>query len=249
MIEAGTSKKAFAGKLSEPRKSEFSDKTTCIADFSSLTKEGTYVLEIPGIGKSYPFEIKANVLDEVSRASIKGFYYQRLSTDLPEKFAGKWKRPAGNPDNKVIVHPSAASDKRPAGTIISSPRGWLDAGDYNKYVVNSGITTGTMLSAYEDFPDYYKSLSLNIPESNNAIPDLLDETLWNLRWMLTMQDPNDGGVYHKLTNANFDKMVMPHECNNPRYVVQKGTAAALDFAAVMSQASRVFRRFSREFPG
>ncbi len=249
VLETGTSKKIFTGKLQGPRQSEFSDKKTCVADFSSITKAGSYALEIPAIGKSYSFEIKPNVYDEVSKASIKGFYYQRLSTELPEKFAGKWKRPAGNPDDKVLVHSSAASDKRPEGTILSSKRGWLDAGDYNKYIVNSGITMGTLLSAYEDFPEYYKTLSLNIPESNNSVPDLLDEALWNLRWMLTMQDPNDGGVYHKLTNANFDKMVMPHECKNPRYVVQKGTAAALDFAAVMSQASRVFKNFSKELPG
>jgi endoglucanase len=249
VFENGSSTKVLTGKLQGPRESEFSDKKTCIADFSSVTKAGSYTLEIPSIGKSYSFDIKPNVYDEVSKAAIKGFYFQRLSTDLPEKYAGKWKRPAGNPDNKVLIHGSAVGDNRPLGRIISSPRGWLDAGDYNKYIVNSGITMGTLLSAYEDFPEYYKSLVLNIPESNNSIPDLLDEVLWNLRWMLTMQDPNDGGVYHKLTNANFDKMVMPHECNNPRFVVQKGTAATLDFAAVMAQSSRVFKNFSKQLPG
>ena len=71
---------------------------------------------------------------------------------LQERYAGKWHRPAGHPDNAVLVHPSAATGARPAGTIISSPGGWYDAGDYNKYIVNSGITVGTLLSAYEDFP-------------------------------------------------------------------------------------------------
>jgi endoglucanase len=67
--------------------------------------------------------------------------------------------------------------------------------------------------------------------------------------MLTMQDPVDGGVYHKLTNANFDGVVMPHEANDQRYVVQKGTAATLDFAAVTAQAARVYKEFERDFPG
>jgi endoglucanase len=106
--------------------------------------------------------------------------------------------------NDVLIHPSAASDKRPAESIISVPRGWYDAGDYNSYIVNSGITMGTLFSLYEDFPAHMKTVDLNIPESKNEIPDLLDEVLWNLRWMLTMQDPNDGGVYHKCTNAAFD---------------------------------------------
>lgn len=28
--------------------------------------------------------------------------------------------------------------------------------------------------------------------------------MYNLEWMLTMQDPTDGGVYHKLTTPNFE---------------------------------------------
>ena len=58
-----------------------------------------------------------------------------------------------------------------------------------------------------------------------------------------MQDPNDGGVYHKCTNAAFDKMIMPDKATNPRYVVQKSTAATLDFAAVAAQAARVLKKF------
>lgn len=53
------------------------------------------------------------------------------------------------------------------------------------------------------------NLEAGIPESENALPDLLDETLWNLRWILTMQDPNDGGVYHKCPTANFEGFVKP----------------------------------------
>src|SRR4051812_32311856 len=40
----GDNSKAFSGKLSEPRKSEFSEKKLCIADFTSLTKPGNYIL-------------------------------------------------------------------------------------------------------------------------------------------------------------------------------------------------------------
>ncbi|MBU1821799.1 MAG: glycoside hydrolase family 9 protein [Bacteroidetes bacterium] len=247
--EPGKKKAVFKGKLGESRRSPFSNKSTRVADFSALTKPGTYVLEVPGTGTSYPFEIKENVHEAASKAAIKGYYYQRLSMPLEEKYAGKWARPMGNPDTDVKIHPSAEGPGRPAGTSISSSGGWLDAGDYNKYIVNSGITMGTLLSAYEDFPEYYYRLELNIPESDNQLPDLLDEVLWNLRWMLTMQDPADGGVYHKLTNASFDGMIMPDKATKPRYVVQKSTAAALDFAAVMAQASRVYKRYDQQLPG
>ena len=63
-----------------------------------------------------------------------------------------------------------------------------------------------------------------------------------------MQDPDDGGVYHKLTDLIFDGMQLPHHSKTERYVVMKTTAAALDFAAVMARANRVFKAF-RARPG
>lgn len=242
-------KVVFKGTLGETRKSQYSGKADQIADFSSFQKSGNYVLEVPSAGTSSPFEIQTGIHKKIAVAAIRGYYYQRASIALPEKFAGKWARAAGHPDNKVLIHPSAVSPERPEETIISSPGGWYDAGDYNKYIVNSGITMGTLLSAYEEFPTYLKNLNTNIPESGNAVPDFLDEILWNLRWMMTMQDPNDGGVYHKLTNPRFDGMIMPDACKNPRYVVQKNTIATLDFVAVMAQSARVFKGFEKELPG
>lgn len=141
-----------------------------------------------------------------------------------------------------MVHPSAATTKRPAGTIISSPKGWYDAGDYNKYIVNSGFTLGLILQSYQLHQDRFNSLNLQIPESDNKIPDILDEMMYNLEWMLTMQDPTDGGVYHKLTTPNFEGFVMPEDCKQQRYVVQKTTTATLDFAATKSSGSKTTHR-------
>ena len=244
-----TGEVVFKSKLSAPRKSSFSPKVTRIADFSEVTKPGNYKLSITGLGDSYSFEIKPKVFWGLTKALIKGFYYQRMSTPLLPEYAGKWSRAAGHPDTKVFIHPAAASSVRPSGTIISCPKGWYDAGDYNKYIVNSGVTMGTLLSLYEDFPSYFDTLKTNIPESGDKAPDLLNEIAWNLRWMLTMQDPYDGGVYNKVTNANFDGMVMPSVCVTPRYVVPKGTAATLDFAAVMAQSGRIYSKFKKVFPG
>lgn len=220
-----------------------------VADFSSLREPGEFVLCVPGCGRSYVFEIGQNVHEKIADAALRGFYYQRASLELLAEYAGKWARPAGHPDTAVVIHASAAGGQRPEGTSVSSPGGWYDAGDYNKYVVNSGITMATLLSLYEDFPEYFRERDLHIPESSNELPDFLDETLWNLRWMLSMQDPYDGGVYHKLTAADFEGMIMPPAARSVRYLVQKSTAASLDFAAVMAQAARVYKSFDEELPG
>ena len=240
---------AFTGLIGPPRGTALASDTTRAADFSALRTPGQYVVLVPGLGASHPFAIRPRVHEQLVRAALKAFYFQRASLPLEPRYAGKWSRPAGHPDTRVLVHPSAASAGRPAGTVISSPGGWYDAGDYNKYIVNSGVTVATLLSLYEDFPEYVRALDVAIPESGAAVPDLIHEALWNLRWMLTMQDPADGGVYHKLTEPRFEGFVSPAEARSPRYVVQKSTAAALDFAAVMAQASRVVRPLRGPLPG
>jgi len=248
-LKNSAGKTVYTGQLKRSEQPAFNGKYTYIADFSFFRAPGKYVIEVPGNGSSYPFKIEKGVLSGVARSTIKAYYFIRASIPLKVQYAGKWARAEGHPDTAVFIHASAVSPGRPEGYKISSPRGWYDAGDYNKYIVNSGISTATLLSLYEDFPGYMKGGNLNIPESGNNIPDVLDEALWNIRWMLTMQDPHDGGVYHKLTNAVFDPFVMPDKATTKRYVVQKTTAATLDFAAVMAQASRIFKNYRSTLPG
>ena len=204
---------------------------------------------VEDLGQSHPFSINDYVHQNLAAATIKGYYFQHASQELLEVYAGVWNRPAGHPDTHVRIHESAATAQRPANTFIDASRGWYDAGDYNKYIVNAGISTYTILAAYEHFPEYYRDFDINIPNVGFNIPDILDEALWSIYWMLDMQDPNDGGVYHKLTTENFSGTEMPHEATATRYVVQKSTAATLDFAAVMAQASRIFEEYSSQMSG
>ena len=241
LVETESNKTVFSGTLEKGNSSVFPDRVTHLADFTAFDGEGKFALNVSGLGRSYPFVIGCRVFEDLGNGVLKAFYFQRASTNLSERYAGTWSRPAGHPDDEVRVHASAQSPERPEGTILSAPHGWYDAGDYNKYVVNSGITMGTLLSLYEDFPEYFSVQNLNIPESGSGVPDLLEEVMWNLKWMVQMQDPHDGGVYHKLTTAKFEGKVMPHEAINTRYVVAKSTAATLDFAAVMAQAARVYK--------
>lgn len=184
---------------------------------------------------------------DVATASLRLFYLIRSGVAI--EMGGDYNRPMGHPDTNVLVHNSAASPLRPAGTVISSPYGWYDAGDYNKYVVNSAFSIGLMFATYEQKADYFAHLNTNIPESRNQTPDFLDEMMFNLRWLLTMQDPYDGGVYHKLTTPNFEGFIMPKDCRQTRYVVQKTVTATLDFAAVMADAARLFEPYQQDYPG
>jgi endoglucanase len=239
----------YTGTLGAAASFSMTGETVRKADFTSFNSVGSYYLAIPGIGYSHPFEIKPAVHHSVSKAGMKGFYYQRASTALSAANAGTYARAKGHPDNTVYVHNSAANVYRPTNTVISSPGGWYDAGDYNKYMVTAGYSSFMILSMYEHYPSYFDTLNLNIPESGNNIPDILDEALWEIRWMLTMQDPYDGGVYCKLTSPNFDGVIMPSGSSLPRYVVKKTTSSTLDFAATMAQTARIVKLFESELPG
>lgn len=232
----------WKGKAVRTAVSPFSDKTRQVVDFSKVSKPGTYTLSA---GKHKQQVIIAEKpYGDITVAAMKSYYLQRTGMPIEEKYAGKYARPAAHPDTNVQIHPSAASPQRPAGTVIESPYGWYDAGDYNKYIVNSGFTVGTMLMAYQINKENLDKMNLNIPESGNNVPDFLDEIMYNLKWMLTMQDPADGGVYHKLTTPNFEGFIMPKDCKQQRYVVQKSTQAALDFAATMALAARIYNAYS-----
>ena len=239
----------WEGVASETMRNPISGKPRQIVDFSDLTAEGSYTLLFTNCKQQViqaPVTIASHPYRELTRKALRAFYYQRASMDIVEPYAEGYERKAGHPDNHVLVHASAASAERPEGTVIDSHGGWYDAGDYNKYIVNSGYTMGVWLLAYEMNKAYFDQLALNIPESGQSMPDMLAEAMYNIRWMMTMQDL-DGGVYHKLTEPNFEGFIRPDQCKKPRYVVLKTTAAALDFAATMALAARVYAPYDAEF--
>lgn len=247
----------WSGVASTTRVNPVSGKFRQVVDFSDLKEVGEYTLSVcrHDVMSSCQFVIANRPYRELTRAALRAYYHQRASMATEEPYAEGYARPAGHPDDHVLVHESAATDERPAGTVISSPGGWYDAGDYNKYIVNSGYTMGVWFMAYELNKAYFDTLKLNIPESANSqeltansqhVPDMLLEAMYNIRWMLTMQDL-DGGVYHKLTTPNFEKFIRPDQCKQQRYVVLKTTAASLDFAATMALAARVYAPYDPDF--
>ena len=219
-------------------------------DFTDFTETGSFKIYIDGVGESYDFIIANDALDQVSKEAVRYFYYNRSSFALEEQYAGEYKRAGGHWDTDVLVCDNSFPGGRSAGSTFSSPGGWYDAGDYNKYTLTAGISVYTLMSTYEQYPEYVSSLHLNLPESSNNIPDLLDECLYELNWLMTMQD-SDGGVYQKVSNEWFGNFEMPdvHDANNgQRMACNKNTSATLQFAAAMAAAYRIYEDFDAELP-
>lgn len=230
-------KVAFKGELLNKGIWEASGEQVYFGDFSMLKSPGVYSIIVNDTLQSYSFKIKENLYKDALYAAIKSYYFQRSSLAIENKFGSIYSREAGHMDTAAVFHPSSGHSK---GTL-NSTGGWYDAGDYGKYIVNGAISVGQMLQLVEQYPMAISDNSLNIPESGNGVSDLLDELKYELDWMLTMQDV-DGGVYHKLTSKTFCGFVMPKEDTDERMIIGKGTAATLNFAAVLAQASRIFQK-------
>jgi endoglucanase len=236
----------FQGKLSASATDANSGDTLRAADFSSLHQPGMYYLEVPGVGRSWTFSIGPDVFSRAFYLAMRAFYGQRCGTavDLGPEFPGYTHAAC---HLKGSFHASSGK-KGPHDNV----GGWHDAGDYGLYVVNSGISVGTLLWAWEIFDRKLSRINLNIPETGNGTPDLLNEVRWNLEWMLKMQD-DDGGVWHKQTSAHFPGFVMPEDDHLVSLVIgtgsapYKSTCATADLAAAAAIAARVYEPFDKKF--
>ncbi|MEK6572915.1 MAG: glycoside hydrolase family 9 protein, partial [Chloroflexota bacterium] len=178
---------------------------------------------------------------DVLRLAMRWFYLQRSGVDLEDSVTGLHHR-ADHTTPAVLwdadgVHPERTFD-------VSG--GWWDAGDFGRYVSPAATTLMSLFYAYRFNPDAFADGSLNIPESGNGVPDLLDEARWELEWLLKMQRA-DGAVHHKATTAHFTGWVMPEDDAQPIYVFDVSTQATGQFAGVMAEASIVYRNIDPQF--
>jgi len=211
-----------------------SGEKVALLDLSPLP-EGSYVLENGGERRG--IRVEQRPWEAVTAALIKGLYYQRCGCALEEAHAGTYARPA--------CHTAAAADWRDHTVHRKVLGGWHDAGDYGKYVGPGAVTVGHLLYAWKLFPQGCSD-ALNIPETGNGVPDILNEARYELEWLLQMQRM-DGAFHHKLTKARFAPFIMPHEDREAEYLMPVSHCATGAACACLTLASRVFRAYDAPF--
>lgn len=195
------------------------------ADFSALTRPGTYTLEC-GSESSYAFHIAEKPYTGCLTALVDMLYYQRCGDDL-------------KPEAGCFAHPACHTGlARVYGTdeLVEASGGWHDAGDYGRYIVPAAKTVADMLLAWQWNREAF------VP----GLTDLPDEARWELQWMLKLQRA-DGGVYHKVSCASFCGMIMPHEEKEELILSPVSTTATGDFAACMAMAARTYADIDSAF--
>ena len=241
LAEADLAHPVFEAPVSPPITDVLSGDSVVLADFSRLTRPGKYRL-ISAQLKSDPFPIGPDSFRETLRTTMLGFHGQRCGAEVTI-----------GPHHHVACHANGAyhGTSGKSGPFANTG-GWHDAGDYGRYIVNSGISTGTLLWAGELYPHQVTNLHLNIPESGGKMPDYLAEIRWNLAWMLSLQD-SDGGVWHKQTSEQFCAFIMPEQDTLTSYVIgtgsqpYKSTCATADLASVAAIAARCYAPFEPNF--
>ena len=237
VVDVGTNEVAYTGEIEEEVYSAIDEQPCFVANFSELTKPGQYKIVSEKYGTSYPFNIGEDVYKEVFKEAVRFYYYQRCGQELTKEYAGEWAHPTCHSEMATIY----GTDKK-----IDVSGGWHDAGDYGRYVVATAKAAADLMLAYEANPEAFTD-DFNIPESGNGVPDVLDEVKYQLQWLLKMQDQTSGGVYHKVTCADFpDIDVMPQDETDELIVCPISTTATGDFVAVMSMGSELYQDIDKD---
>ncbi|HLU72363.1 MAG TPA: glycoside hydrolase family 9 protein [Nonomuraea sp.] len=222
-------------------------------DFGKYRKPGTgFTLTVDG-ETSRPFDIAEDLYDEMRTDALKFYYTQRSGIEIRDDLRPGYGRPAGH----VGVAPNQGDISVPCQPGVCDYSldvrgGWYDAGDHGKYVVNGGISVHQLMSLYERDKAASKDGQLNIPESGNGVPDVLDEARWEQEFLLSMQVPDGerlaGMAHHKIHDAQWTGLpLLPHLDPQPRELHPPSTAATLNLAATAAQAARVFAPYDAAF--
>ena len=155
-----------------------------------------YRVKIPGVGVSYPTMVSKEAFFKAYYTIARGIYYNRWCGNYSTEFT-EWSRPPDHCFAYVSDVPVRWAAQFPSTTPIFETMpvvgGHRDAGDYDLRPHHTGIPQ-MIMKGYETNKNSLINTDnqLNIPESGNGIPDILDEALWNLKSWESFQMGTDG---------------------------------------------------------
>lgn len=221
------------------------------ADFSHLVQPGKYYLDVPGNEQltSSVFEIGRDVFASALRDASRYFYYQRQGTAIEGAFAEGFPRGVGHPGDET-------ARLRSSDAIRDVSMGWYDGGGFAKSTRVAALAVVDILNTHALFP-ITRTDNLNIPESGNAIADLVDEARWGLNWILKMQDPASGGFYERVSpdGCPMNASCRPENITAQRFVEDivngvenvRPTATTAIAVAALARAAFLFTELDSNF--
>ena len=250
----------------------FTGEETLSLDISALNRPGNYYLAVDGIGRSETFAVGKQTMAEAFYIHARGLYHQRCGI-AKEKPYTNWVMPACHltsvrgtfPPN--IVHYGKGDAKRQWGfrdssgksvavkpfqlikenaaenrEILRAPGGWHDAADWDRRPQHLGIV-GDLAAVYLLKPDNFCDGQLNLPESGNHIPDILDEALWGIEHLRLKQQPDGGvGTWEETTRHPTSRDGSSAQDKLVYYLSCATRASTLEYAAYAAELALALKR-------
>lgn len=209
VVYEGKSRLSTAENELEDAYRNYNQANVYVLDFQDFSKAGIYRLCVETVGCSFSFPISESVWQSAFVAAVRGLYHQRSGIRIgpPHTF---YERPrAFHPDDGLIVYQSQAKlfettmglgsqnafeALTTQATEMHVPNAWggyFDAGDWDRRIQHLDVAQ-SLLDLVELFPKQMAALDLNIPESDNVLPDVLDEALWGIDFFRRLQHANGG---------------------------------------------------------
>ncbi len=229
----------------------FSGEETWRLDFTPLQTPGTYTIYVPGVGYSYEFQIGSNIYADAYYHCMRSLWYQRSGISMTNPaYSGVWTRQGDLQQNtNTAFYHNSVYDKsftlyaqEPIGGYTDFTGGWYDAADYDKYTKSAADAVNLLLTMYEIRPERFTDNQLNLPESGNGIPDVLDEAKWELDWIAKMVSSN-GAAFNKCTYETWPSG-MPSNQAERMWVTLKTTRDTAAACAILAKAARIYAPYN-----
>ncbi len=213
---------------------EGEDRQTAVVDFTEVTAPGKYYLRAPLLGESYSFAVEEDAVDTLLKQTLRRYYTNRCGIALTQEYAGE--------DAHGVCHSADAVLASDRSITVDVTGGWHMNERADRFTETCAQIVANLLIAYELNPDAFGDDS-GIPESGDEIPDILNEMLVGVKWLMKMQDQHSGGIY----SAALTEAAPGANLANARVNVQPPTMeATVATATALAKFGNVFRTCDSE---
>ena len=203
---------------------------------------GQYHLRIPGLARSDSFGVGGKGITKMYQDTLRAFFHQRAGVELPAANTD-FPRPATHTQayesGYMVGNPNYVP--KPGEAVKTFSGGYHDAGDDDVFTQHLRATAQP-LYIYEARPAAFKDGDLNIPESGNRIPDILDEAEFALSFYKDTQR-EDGAIYYGRGNdEDYIREIEKKTGKRPAFgLLDPRNNSASEYAAVAALVSRLFQ--------
>jgi endoglucanase len=208
-----------ADDRSELWRGDLTGAPTTAFDISVLATPGTYRFCVDEIGCSSSFDITdGGAWQSLTTSVARSLFHQRSGIELAAPYTALERPRPYHPDDGVQVFASDQTlledgngrgdgpqftdlvAKATDELVTDAWGGHFDGGDWDRRIQHLWMSR-RLIDLVEEFPGAAGTLELNLPESGDAIPDLLDEARWSVDVFRRMQLSN-GAIRGGIEAAN-----------------------------------------------